>query len=270
LGRASRFNPKGEENMAFDLSSVSPAARERATRVGAGFGTDQVTEQTEITLGASARRAAVLAKNGFRASHHARLTDLQALHTEARVARENARAGRKTTNTNLQDAMKNGKSARGRARTNLESARGDLEMTGTPEAMALVNKIDGVLAVTSTAGADPEALRDQLMQLHGVFDDPKVQELLEGEAASVQTELSTCATALEVASASHAYPPGTSAETDHLNFIEGLIVDLLRLARRAARSAARALGQPALAEEFELRALYRSGSSTPKQPSSGV
>src|SRR5690606_22482280 len=104
---------------------------------------------------------------------------LQALHTEARVARENARAGRKTTNTNLQDAMKNGKSARGRARTNLESARGDLEMTGTPEAMALVNKIDGVLAVTSTAGADPEALRDQLMQLHGVFDDPKVQELLE-------------------------------------------------------------------------------------------
>jgi hypothetical protein len=69
-------------------------------------------------------------------------------------------------------------------------------------------------------------------------------------------ELTAAAEALRGATRNNTTRRGTVAETEQLDQIDGLIVDLVRRARKAARSAARQMGQPALAKAFELDLLY--------------
>ena len=71
-------------------------------------------------------------------------------------------------------------------------------------------------------------------------------------------ELVTCSAALRAISQEAATAPGTPAQTELLDLIDGIIVGLSRGARRAARAAAKASGEPAMATAFELTELYRS------------
>lgn len=76
--------------------------------------------------------------------------------------------------------------------------------------------------------------------------------------APLATLLTNRIDALNVARAAKPRPHGTPAETELLDSIDGLIVELCRLARKAGRALARETSQPAIAKEFELDALYRS------------
>lgn len=257
--------------MAFDPSKVAPAERKRAERTGAIYGSDDVVAQTDVTLNAWARSGSFISGYGFRQVHAERLADLRTLHSAALVTRNEARAERKTTNVALHQAVHAGKDARNRARSTLFGVRNDIAMLGASEDVAVVNAIDTALARTQSAGGDPEALRQQLEELLGVARHERVKTELGDEAATLDSVLATSITAIETTRAAKARAPGTRTETDYIDFLEGLMIDLLRLARRAARAAARALGQPALADEFELNQLYRStGSHKPKEPSPAV
>lgn len=59
-------------------------------------------------------------------------------------------------------------------------------------------------------------------------------------------------------------PSGCLAETDRLDLLDGIIVALARGARKAARDAARRLGQPSLTANFELDKIYKRGAAPAK------
>ena len=69
-------------------------------------------------------------------------------------------------------------------------------------------------------------------------------------------DLKAGAEALRSADVEGAVPAGTPAETQLLDHLDGIIVGLVRRARKAGRSAADRLGDPAIATAFELSKLY--------------
>ena len=73
---------------------------------------------------------------------------------------------------------------------------------------------------------------------------------------------------LRASVAARAGSPGTPAETEQLDLLDGIIVALVRGARKAARAAAKRLGTPALTADFELTKLY--GPKTAAKPAPPV
>lgn len=253
--------------MAVDPNLIAPVEKARLIRIGAGFGSADTQAQADITINAATKQLSLIRGHGFPEAKLVMLTEVRELSRTASVDREGARTDRKVTNAALLDATRAGKAARLRVRNNLESARSDLAMFGGADAPAAANLIDGVLARTRTAGADAKALGEQLQQLHDTLANAAVRAAIGEEAATLETELATCVTALDVARSANASARGTRTETEWIDLLDGLLVELVRAARRAARSAAKALGQPALADEFELSALYAStGRRTPPSP----
>jgi hypothetical protein len=253
--------------MAVDPNRIAPVEKARLIRIGAGFGTADAQAQADITINAATEKLSLIRGHGFAEAKLVMLTEIRELSRTASVDREGARTDRKVTNAALLDATRAGKAARLRVRSNLEGARGDLAMFGGAAALPAVNAIDAALASTRTAGADAKALGEQLQQLHDLLAHATVRAAVGEEAGTLETELATCVTALEVARSANASARGTRTETEWIDLLDGLLVELVRAARRAARSAAKALGQPALADEFELNALYAStGRRTPSTP----
>jgi hypothetical protein len=63
---------------------------------------------------------------------------------------------------------------------------------------------------------------------------------------------------------------GTRVETEQLDLLDGIIVTLVRNARKAARAAAKRLGKPSLVADFELTKLYEPrAEEAPAAPSGG-
>jgi hypothetical protein len=70
------------------------------------------------------------------------------------------------------------------------------------------------------------------------------------------TDLAAHAGALRAAAQTSSVGPGTPEQTERLNLIDGIILELVREARAAADSAGKALGEPSLVTAFALTELY--------------
>lgn len=251
--------------MPYDVSPLAAAERRRLIVIGMQFGSDDALAQGRQTLNALSTHAAVLADFGFEAADVTELAAACDGLVEAGVGREGARSDRKATNAAVLDAMFVGKSQRMAARAALVNARRRLAKSGGNE--ALIRSIEATLDRTRSAGADPEELATQLDQLRTTLVTPGVAGMLRNAEALAAT-LTTRAEALRIATAQAAGPRGTPEQTEVVNVLDGLIVELVRAARLAARAAARERGQPAIAKAFELTALYRStGRRAPIEPS---
>jgi len=253
----------------LDFSTLSPHARADYVSLGRQFGSSDTLQQANQTLQGITEHGAELLQHGFVAADSQRLLDARDSLVTAGVGRNEARDGKKVTNAELVAAWKSGKAGRENARTVLENTRRALYEKAGPVEQAAVQQVDVALSQSSNAGSEAGKLADQLDLLRGALIEPTVA----GEAATrggpdAVAKLTSGALALRAAIAARTGVPGTPAETEHLDLIDGIIITLARHARKAARAAAKRLGQPALAAKFELSRLYGppTGSPSGKTP----
>jgi hypothetical protein len=243
--------------MTFAPEKIPAAARHELIAVGRKFGSEDTLAQAEQTLKALKTHGPKFALWGFNDADTKSLDDARAALITAGVGREVVRVDKKTTNTAYADALKTGKAKRLRARSVLSGARRVLDEQGDAES---VRTIDTVLDHAPTAGDSAGKVAEQLDTLLTTFSEASVAKAAsERGGPEIVVELVTCSAALRAVSQDAATVPGTPAATERLNLIDGIIVGLTRDARKAARAAAKELGEPAMAAEFELTHLYGSG-----------
>jgi hypothetical protein len=243
--------------MALDLDAIPAAARKAYIRVGRHFSSHDTLAQANQTLTALSTRASSLALAGFTTQDADELTAARNALQAADVGREGERGNHKQTSLTYVRAMDDAKGARLQARSILEIVHARLHTHPAPEALGTADALVGVLGRTRTAGADGAVLCTQLELLKNTLNGPLVAEVArERGGPAVLTTLATTHAALDSAMKERATVPGTPEHTERLDVLDGLIIRLVREARRAARSASRLLGQPSLAKEFELTKLY--------------
>jgi hypothetical protein len=253
--------------MTIDLSTLSPNARAEYIRIGRQYGSTDTLAQANQTLTGLGKYAPELVRHGFSLGDGTRLQGARDALTEAGVGRADKVGTRKVTSHAYVDALAHGKAKREDARSILDNARRALSESVDATATAGVNVIKTALQQTRTAGADGDKLATQLETLRTTLGDPSVAAEVAGRGGpEAALDLGIAADALHAASQERAGAPGTPAETELLDLLDGIIVGLVRGARKAARPAAKRLGTPALMADFELTKLYASrggGKATP-------
>ncbi|MFO0759116.1 MAG: hypothetical protein U0359_21670 [Byssovorax sp.] len=261
--------------MAIDLDTIPAITRAQQIKLGRQFSSNDTLAQANQTLNALESYGDLLVPDGFIAADTARLTDARDMLITAGVGRETARAGKKVTNGLYTEAMAEGKILRRRGRAVLENVEGALQESAAPDAQEAVQKIKATLLGTQAAGADAEALATQLDQLAATLKAPGIKaEAAKRGGAQAAADLLAGSAKLRASDEQSAVPAGTPAHTQLLDHLDGIIVGLVRRARKAARSAAARLGNPAIAAAFELDKLYagpakKNDKPAPKSPADG-
>lgn len=250
--------------MSLDLSKLPVAARARYVDVGRRYGSDLTLNQANHTLNALSAHGKTLVGFGFAVADGERLKDARDLLVEAGVGRDQARGSRKRTSTALLAAIKRAKAARKRGQAIVLALLDQSEELGlTPQRDALL----ATAAQTRSAGADEELLGRQLDLLQAALSQAALKTAVKDRGGpDAVTELAAAAAELRSTAAAARSTPGTPAETEQLDLLDGIIVELTRSARRCARAAAAALGRPALAKAFELLFLYPAGNGESEEP----
>jgi len=257
--------------MSIDLSALSPEAREAYLVVGRQFGSPDTTAQANQTLKGLATYAPELLPHGFALEDGARLAAARDALVAAGADRVGAVGEKKITNETLGSALQTGKSQRESVRSILENTLRSLVEAGGPAGKAGATVIRAALQQTRSVGADGGKLAEQLDVLRGALSDPSVAPAAAGRGGPAAViALDTAAAELRGAVAEGAGAPGTPAETEVLNVLDGIIVALARGARKAARAAAKRLGTPALMADFELTKLYGPKTAAKPAPGGGV
>jgi hypothetical protein len=247
--------------MALDLSKVPQAARERYVEMGKRFGSELTLRQADHTLDGLDRHAGTLAGFGFSYGDGARLKEARDLLLQAGIGREPQAGERKRTSTEMMQAMQRAKAARKRGQAILLAVLDHIEELGlSAKRPALL----GVAAQIRSSGEDAELLGQQLDLLRATFSGPDIAKAASdrGGPESVR-ELEEAAKVLREAAEVSRSSPSILPESERLDLLDGIIIELVRGARRSARAAASALGQPALARDFDLVHLYPGGGDEP-------
>lgn len=234
-------------------SDVAPEEPERLRRIGKNYATEQTVAQLDRTISGIGTYRDVLAPAGVSPAIEAYLASIRESLLAARADRADAVTGKKVTNAAVLDAMFVGKAARFVAHGHLDTARFFLAVAGNKAAV----EIEKVLKATRSSGSDPQELETQLTQLVRVVANADVRGALEASAEPLETQLNGAIAALNVARESKTSTRGTPEETDYLDMLDGLAVELCRRVRKMARAAAKQLRQPAIARELDLRELYK-------------
>ena len=251
--------------MPIDLSALSPEASAAYILVGRQFGSPDTTAQANQTLKGLSTYAAELVQHGFAVEDGARLADARDALVAAGADRVGAVGDKKVTNATHGAALQEGKSRRESARSILENTQRSLVESGTAVARLGAKVIGAALQQTRSVGADGGKLAEQLDVLSGALADPNVAPAAAGRGGpAAVSALVAMAAELRASVAARAGSP----ETEQLDLLDGIIVALVRGARKAARAAAKRLGTPALTADFELTRLY--GPKTAAKPAPPV
>ena len=239
------------------LDEFSARARTKHIKTGRRYGSSVVLAQADDTLEALDALAAMadqLAEKGFSRSDGERLADGRAALLESGVLKDVAEADAQAKTQAFQAELKRGKQARRDSEAILTRVQTVLDEKGNE---AAAQAIEIALRGGGSSGSDADKLRAQLQGLRAPLAREDVAEAAadRGGAAAIAAIDASLA---ELRSIEQVRPTkrGTPAETERLDLIDGIVVDLVRSARRAARALAAALGQPSIAERFELEALY--------------
>lgn len=241
--------------MAIDLNSYPAKVKAEQIKLGQQFGSEDTLAQAQQTLDSYTKHGAALAPT-FTAADALNLADARDLLITAGVGREAARGQKKVTSTAYVNAVKGGQAERLDGRALLEGVHEDLDSAGNE---AAANIVAATLKQTKVGSDEAEALAKQLDTLRATLENPAVAPAAVGRGGpAAVTALTTAAAKLRAADQADAGVQGTPAETQRLDQIDGIIVRLVRRARKAAIAAGRKKGDEALADAFKLDKLYQS------------
>lgn len=235
--------------MPTDTTKITGARRAKLIDIGREFSSSDTRDQATAHLGALENFPLML--EYLEPDDVADLANFRDLIMEKEAARTKAGATKKTTNTAWTAAMREGKQSRRLGRGVLETAQRRLSAADD----ALADDVESLLDKTRKAGADPTKLGAQLKTLRAQLAAPRIGDVVRGPARQKAIAALTAAET-KLTAASRTGRPGTPAETEELDLLDGLIVELCREFRGFARTAADEHGQPAIATAFELVKLY--------------
>jgi hypothetical protein len=241
----------------MSLDNIKGSRRKKLIGLGLRWGSSRVREQANAIIGQLRDHQPTLEAHGLLLEDVAELVGWVALYPEKLDEREVKRLGNSLTSLQLRALMTDAETARRVARLRLAEAELRLDPDAGEAAEALLH-VQAVLEKTSRKPKDdPEALASQLRRLADALALPVVMDVARvrgGEAALAA--LGTAEKALSEAVAVVAQRTSTTALTERLDLIDGLIIERLREITRIAKEAAKAVGSPALHEAFRLKLLY--------------
>ena len=239
--------------MSLDLDIIPAEMRARLIAVGRQFGSADTLAQAEATIEACAAYGGLLEGHGFVEVDLERLREARDKLRETGAAEEPPASARKLTSIEYVRAMRDGKTLRQQARAILHIIMQRLSFSEDPVQHEAARSVSSSLDQTQSSRGDPIRLASQLDQLRATLTMARVERMAStrGGPALVQR----LAQAAERLRGTRADRRG-SEQGDRIDLIDGVIVELVRDARRASRSAARALGRPEIAGAFELHKLY--------------
>lgn len=243
--------------MSIDFSKIPQSKKKRLIELGKHFGSQDTLDQANQTLAACASHGAELAGYGVGPKQIQDLKDLRDALLEAGVGREEAKGLKKVNGLGYIDAMNKAETARLTCQSVLSAAAEDLE--GTEDALELegLKGALSALAQTKKAADEAEPMVQQLSLLVGALKHTAIVGATKdtgGAAALAKAEGAILA--LRKADEEASGARGTPVETQALDLVDGMIVQLARRFRRAAGAAARDTGQEALKAVFRLDRLY--------------
>lgn len=244
--------------MSLDLSSIPPEARLDFIRIGRRWNSESTLAQANDTLNALGTFGALLADQGFSAEDALRLAAARnALEKKLRDAAKSGVVPRKVTSRAYLDAMHEGKRVRNLARTILVSVEDLFAKRRGAAAESVRRQLSIVLGQTQSAGADDGALLQQLELLQEALRDPVIGvEAVSRGGLFALREIERAIVKLRAVAEPTLTVSQELSEADERDLLDGLIVHLVRAARRAARIAANWTNNPELAKAFELNRLY--------------
>jgi hypothetical protein len=249
--------------MAIDIATMSPQARERYLATGIRYATRRVLLQGDKTLQGLAKHAALLVDYGFALRDGERLSEACDRVRALVVGRAQADGSRKLTGEGYRSATRKARNARRSAITALSASVPELLEQGAEEVAQLVQT---TLDATSHLPGE-EALPKQLQMLLDVLTDPAVAETVADRGGpSIATRLELARADILKAMRERAGQTPVSAVAEERDLLEGIVVSLARSANAAARVAARSLGQPSIALDFELTYLDGSRNAGRAEP----
>lgn len=255
--------------MTIDIAALAPKAREKYLAIGQRYATADVLAQADKTLAALAKYGALLVVYGFGSNDGVRLVERRDTLLEHATNQLQVSGNRKNNRKSYLTILRQAKDERLSVRTVLELTGDDLLEAGEDDA---AKPIRTVLDDTS-AEAEDAALLKQLKALHAVLAVPVLAPFIAPRGGvEILARLATAQTDLRGALSGRNGDPEIAAASEVRDILDGMVVTSCRAARAAARVAARAHGQPAIARAFKLDLLRRSRDNTapddetPEQP----
>jgi hypothetical protein len=251
--------------MPIDFDSMAPDARRAYIQTGERYGSEDTLQQADATLEGCGKYGQVIRRFGFGGGDEGDLKDARQALLDAGVQRAGASASRSKARSGFRDTQRRGKDDRQAARSVLTGARDSLAHSVLPEAADAVRRIASALEKTAVTGSSVTTLIEQLTLLKNTLADPTVAAAAQ-ERGGPEASIDLTAAISALGTATRPAKRGTPVETERLNFYDGIIVEKARLARKAARAAARKLGQPAIAAAFALDWLDGHAPAKPPSP----
>ena len=220
---------------------------------GRRVGTDKVLAQAErVALGWGAH-GAKLSRSGFLQED----MDAMMVHVEdqrARYAeREDTQADKKVSRRGARADEREAKASRRELADCGRAVLGAMRTADKDEAtQAAVARLELAVQAATGSSDDITKLRDRLRGLIVALDQPELAVEVALRAAEALVDARPRLVALEEGIRALAQQRGASELTEALDLVDGILMQYARDARRAARQAARRLGEPAVADAFAL------------------
>lgn len=241
----------------FDIEALSASRKMRAERIGRGFASGNVLVQGKETLLAYGIHGEKLAAVGFTPAQKEELEACTSALEQAILHRLDTKDEGKGTAKVLAGARSGGKQARLVAKAVVEGALVELRHSSDPAVLAAVGAAEGTLGGLRSTGADSQHL---LIQLHSLQNALKLEPIATHTAAAGGPQALAMVTAaiaeIRKAESEHRKGIPTTEEQRRIDVLDGLVVEWVRLARKAARAAATLTGDSSIAKAFELDHLY--------------
>lgn len=245
--------------MAIDIDAIAPKAREKYLAIGERYATPDVLAQADKTLLALIKYGTMLVAFGFGTNDGLRLVERRDTLLEHSTNHLQVSGNRKNNRKSYLTVLRQSKDARLSVRTVLDLTGDDLLESGNDEA---AKPIRTVLDDTS-AEAEDAALLDQLKALHAVLAAPVLEPIIITRGGvEILGRLTAAQADLRTVLRGRADDPEGPAASEIRDILDGMVVTSVRAARAAARVAARAYGQPAIARAFKLDQLRPSRFNT--------
>jgi hypothetical protein len=241
----------------MDLATIAPVRRNQLIEAGRRVGSDVTLAQANKTLKGLEQHGPKLVAFGFGPEDGLDLGQARDALLAGGVGRHGKRTDKKQMSAAYAQVMRDGLQVRLRSRSILGGARRSLARIGSPEAVAAVQRIDAVLNTCSVAPDYASPLATQLDELRRGLVDLTIAPVVAGRGGpQAVADLTARAAALRAADQTTAGARGTPEHTEHLDLVDGVILELVRGAREAAEVASKELGEPALLAAFALSELY--------------
>jgi polyhydroxyalkanoate synthesis regulator phasin len=243
--------------MILDLNAYTGEARKRLIYLGRQYSSEDTLKQADKTLAGLKTYGAPLILFGFSKRDAALLGDARDTLIAAGVTRSAVQGSRKVTNKDYDGAIKEGKLSREGARSVLDGALRELRLTAKEEAGSATNELETTLAQTSQTSDDASILANQLELLQATLQRESLKEVLaERGGPEISKGLPEQIKSLRSAASKDVAPRGTPEETERLDLTDGIIIELVRSAKKSAKVLSKRLGQPSILVSFALDHLY--------------